>query len=213
MKTINQIYNLVLETLLVEAMSLDEIFKKYYSNEDLRLTLNGFKLINSIDPTGTSTKKGKYLDWLIKKAYMHNTRMLEDADKIKEDLDLFDKNYRHINKQITQIKDQYELAQIVDQFREKKEKGEIDLSRSEIKKDVEKIYEDENWLILTPKTEEAAKYYGKNTRWCTAAEKDNYFDQYNKDGPLYILINKKISDENINFIFKAINIWIQKIVQ
>jgi antitoxin component HigA of HigAB toxin-antitoxin module len=139
--------------------------------------------------------------------------MLEDADKIKEDLDLFDKNYRHINKQITQIKDQYELAQIVDQFREKKEKGEIDLSRSEIKKDVEKIYEDENWLILTPKTEEAAKYYGKNTRWCTAAEKDNYFDQYNKDGPLYILINKKISDENINFIFKAINIWIQKIVQ
>jgi len=129
MKTINQIYNLVLETLLVEAMSLEEIYNKYYSDDkNFDISLGTFKEINLIDPTGTSTKKGKYLDWLIRKAYKQNKNIIEDSDKIKEDLDLFDKNYRHINKQITQIKDQYELASLVEQFREKKEKGEIDLS-------------------------------------------------------------------------------------
>ena len=58
-------------------------------------------------------------------------------------------------------------------------------------------------MLLTPKTEEAAKYYGKNTRWCTAAENNNYFDQYNKDGPLYILINKKVPDEKYQFHFQT----------
>lgn len=29
-----------------------------------------------------------------------------------------------------------------------------------------------------------------NTRWCTAAKKDNMFDEYNKEGPLYIILHK-----------------------
>lgn len=58
-------------------------------------------------------------------------------------------------------------------------------------KDVEKIYESDEWLILIPKTREASCLYGKDTRWCTAAENSlNYFDHYNRKGPLYIFIEK-----------------------
>jgi len=99
MKSINEIYNLVLETLVLEAAALEEIYNKYYSNDkELDLSLAVFKSINLIDPTGSDSKKGKYLDWLIRKAYKQNKNIIEDSDKIKEDLELFDKNYRHINK-------------------------------------------------------------------------------------------------------------------
>jgi len=59
-------------------------------------------------------------------------------------------------------------------------------------KDVEKVYESDEWLILIPKTKEASCLYGKDTRWCTAAENShNYFDSYNRKGPLYIFIEKE----------------------
>lgn len=54
------------------------------------------------------------------------------------------------------------------------------------------------------KTKEAACSYGAGTRWCTAGEKDNQFDRYNKEGPLilvqhggrkYQISNKEMMDE------------------
>jgi len=42
--------------------------------------------------------------------------------------------------------------------------------------------------ILRLKTEEAACFYGAGTKWCTAGEKDNRFDQYAKKGPLYVIM-------------------------
>lgn len=45
--------------------------------------------------------------------------------------------------------------------------------------------------IIQPLDEDAAKYYGNGTQWCTAANKNNMFDNYVNDGALYILIPKK----------------------
>jgi hypothetical protein len=39
-------------------------------------------------------------------------------------------------------------------------------------------------------TEAAAKLYGKNTKWCTAAEKNNMFEHYKGQGNLYIIITQ-----------------------
>ena len=45
--------------------------------------------------------------------------------------------------------------------------------------------------VVYPKDQAAACYYGQGTKWCTAATKgDNYFSQYNRQGPLYILLPK-----------------------
>jgi hypothetical protein len=35
-------------------------------------------------------------------------------------------------------------------------------------------------------TEEAAKYYGNGTRWCTVADNNNMFSYYKKQGNIYI---------------------------
>lgn len=200
--TFKQIY----ESIILEAMPLEEIWNKYYAKiHSGIIDFNNFVLLaEEIDPTGKPNKKGKYLDWIMKVFKNSNAdRFWEDKAKIRQDLEVFDKYQHRIGIQITQIKDYYELAQIVSEFRKKQDAGEIDLSRSEMKKQIEKIFEDSEWLLLTPKTEDAAKYYGKNTRWCTAAEKNNYFNSYNKDGPLYILINKKVPSEKYQFHFQS----------
>lgn len=57
-------------------------------------------------------------------------------------------------------------------------------------KNIDIIMDNDSFLLLIPKTKDAAIRYGKNTKWCTAAEKDNMFDEYNKTGRLYILIPK-----------------------
>ena len=60
----------------------------------------------------------------------------------------------------------------------------------------EKVYEDNDWLIIVPKTREAAIYYGKGTKWCTASTGGyNYFERYNNEGKLYININKNTGDK------------------
>lgn len=71
-----------------------------------------------------------------------------------------------------------------------------------IKKDAEKVYEDDEWLVVVPKTEEAACYYGKNTQWCTAADNNNQFNYYNRDGKIYININK-YTNKKFQFHFES----------
>lgn len=75
-----------------------------------------------------------------------------------------------------------------------------DKTKGEMTRDIKddgsiKVYEDSNVLLVIPKTKEAAQYYGANTRWCTASNTDNKFDEYTKNGEeLYITIFKKLGD-------------------
>jgi hypothetical protein len=45
--------------------------------------------------------------------------------------------------------------------------------------------------VVIPRTETAAQYFGRNTRWCTSAKTSNQFASYNRQGPLYIILFKK----------------------
>ena len=69
-----------------------------------------------------------------------------------------------------------------------------DLSRGDkekfAKSGAQKLYEDDRWLLVNPKTAEASCYYGSGTQWCTAGRQGNAFGQYNKNGNLYYLIDK-----------------------
>jgi len=56
--------------------------------------------------------------------------------------------------------------------------------------EAELVYNSAQVKVVIPKTEEASCYFGVNTRWCTAGQKNNRFEYYNKDGPLYIILIK-----------------------
>jgi hypothetical protein len=62
---------------------------------------------------------------------------------------------------------------------------------TEAKSGVDKLYEDERWLLVKPNTYEGSCYYGSSTKWCTASrEAPHHFQDYSKDGNLFYIIDK-----------------------
>lgn len=79
-----------------------------------------------------------------------------------------------------------ELMEVVDG---RKSKSEIE---KELKNQAEKLYEDDEVLVVKPNTYAASCYYGANTKWCTTTkESSHYFRQYIAKGSLYYFLNKK----------------------
>lgn len=192
---------MLFEEYLIEA-TIEDIYTKYYSD----IPKEDFQSIIVTDPTYNSNspdKMGKYSKWLLK-LYKQGKLKIEDLYKFKESLQAFH-TYRNQlpKKDIMAYGDGNQLYNAVRQFIENPNQAtsHSDAIRR-IKQDAEKVYEDSDWLILIPKTEEAAKYYGKGTRWCTAASNNNMFEYYNEDGPLYININKK-TNEKYQFHFET----------
>ncbi|MCS7316831.1 MAG: hypothetical protein NZZ41_00715 [Candidatus Dojkabacteria bacterium] len=144
-----------------------------------------------------------YMKWIVQRYVTDNLGLYEDVmSKVIPGLLKYDslkrKNkLRSDHKDINQIKNIDQLLDILDEYQEEKTD-----SRSEEEKRIEQefyssgeaelIYNDPQVKVVVPKTEKASCYFGRNTRWCTAATKSkNYFDAYNKKGPLYIVLIKK----------------------
>ena len=65
-----------------------------------------------------------------------------------------------------------------------------------VRRDVKKVeggnvvYEDPRFFVVNPLTHQSSCYYGKGTKWCTAADTDYQFNQYNQDGKLFYILDK-----------------------
>ena len=181
----------IVESLLFEAASIQDIYKKYYSDIDDSI----FRSIIESDPTFNPQKPdkmGKYGKWLLN-LYRDGNLNEEDLSKVKEYLSTFIKFYNRIeNKDINSIKSLPQLYDIVKPFIENPEQSTSHQDEvRKLKEGAEKVYEDGTWLVVVPHTQETSCYYGKHTKWCTAAKNNNMFDKYNEKGNLYININKK----------------------
>jgi len=61
----------------------------------------------------------------------------------------------------------------------------------ELEKQVAKVYEDDEWVVVRPLTFEASAKYGAGTKWCTTyTQEKQYFARYWKRGILAYFINK-----------------------
>ena len=49
------------------------------------------------------------------------------------------------------------------------------------------IFRDEELIVVELFDETAAQFWGRNTRWCTAARNENMFDHYYERGPLFVI--------------------------
>lgn len=157
---------------------------------------NMMEIFNQLDNVDPSENK-QYLSWLIN-IFLAGNLPIEDIYKAKEELALFSKNKEKIpleQRNINSYPDLQSLSEVVAQY----STGE-DMSATEKQKLIklegaEQVYDSPNWKIIIPKTQDAACLYGKSTKWCTASDEYNRFDYYNKQGPLFILINKNISND------------------
>ena len=196
----NMLSEMVREVLTEAKMSLEDVYNKYYSDIDKNIFLAA---VNA-DPTSKRTEDGNiigigvYTKWILNLVKQgkwkpgdtpETTYSLTTYHKLKQQLPL-DKRDINLFKSVP------ELYNFVEELSPTK-------SRSEVKQDVEKVYEDEQWKIIIPHTKEAACLYGKNTKWCTAAtQSDNSFDYYNNQGPLYINIDH-VNNQKYQFHFET----------
>ena len=185
---------------LINEITVKDAWTKFYSNVEKFPILKGdeslFQKLNDIYPRkGDNFNKG-YFTWLYN---LVRTNQLKEEDfyKAKEYLRLFDKFINRIpneSRDINKFKSLNDLYDVVKGF----EDGEETMATSnkdeirQIKQnEIDKVFENGDWLIMIPKTERASCLIGKGTQWCTAAEQsNNMFDHYNSDGPLYVLVNK-----------------------
>ena len=101
---------------------------------------------------------------------------------------------------INQIKGLSALTDITEKYQEKEAVSNSQLADQEEANfyNTEKaklIFNNEQVKVIVPKTKAAAIFFGKGTRWCTAAKNNNYFTQYNRQGPLYIVIIKGTNEK------------------
>ena len=196
----------IISNALMEGLDIRAIKEKYYSD----IPEDDFGRIVAADPTsGNGARVGAYSKWLLS-LYRHMSEMErrrfvdEDLTKATEYLTVFDKYKSQLPQNVRNISKYESLPRLYDaikQFFDDKPhtKGEM---KRQIKSGAEKVYEDERWLVVIPHTEEASCLYGANTQWCTAARKDNAFDEYAPSGNLYINIDKK-NNRKYQFHFES----------
>jgi len=69
--------------------------------------------------------------------------------------------------------------------------AEMKSVEKEMEKQILKLHDDGEWIVVRPLTYEASKRYGSNTKWCTTMEDKSYFRKYAGRGILIYVINKK----------------------
>lgn len=213
-------YGKTLDYLMDQRFTVDDRNERQYSHDFKNIygmPVMQF-LIEKVDPTG-----GEYSEWIVKNfikelssgSNLKDNRQVwrffsEDFYKVSEDLQRYHKYKRLFKKaslemnnpetakltdinRINGFDDLYDKLKIIDYYVKEQEDSDA-LARAE--KEVDKIYTSENYLVVVPKTEEASCAYGRETRWCTASTGSyNHFNTYNRQGPLYIIINRKTQDK------------------
>ncbi len=170
-------------------LSASEIYQKYYSH----VSEENFTKIVSADTVSSNLKRdklGKYAKWLLN-LHKHNCLKIEDLCKATEYITVFDKTAK-MNKladnDLNHYKSLSAMYRTIKPFVKSKSKAE---RIPEIKEnEAERVYEDEAFVVICPRTEAASALYGKGTQWCTASKYSDDFWQYYSQGKLYIVINK-----------------------
>lgn len=169
------------------------------SGDSTEIKVNAISFRTGIDVEKLKQLNGNEIEILF---YMvDNMMLLDNISKFKKFCELneekqIENNDLHSYKNFEQVKESLSDAQ---------EKIKL----KELEKQINKIYEDDEWLLLIPLTYEASVKYGYNTKWCTASEKtDEQFKSYSRDGILIYVIHKgvekiavykKYSSDDISF--------------
>lgn len=154
------------------------------------------------------TPKKKYIEKLCE-WYSNYEMDLEECDELLEickfiesknydkGIDVNKYSYQEFLNLVKSKQDEYYEKQL-----EKERKNEQKISNIIAKASSEDVlvYEDENWIVVAPETEESCNFYGNGTKWCISARENNEFNAYINQGVSFtIAISKKLKINNENY--------------
>ena len=169
----------------MELYKIRNSFRRNYPTIEERT----LKTLFMSDPTFKQTYRGLYVGrygvW-IANMYTNGYIKLGDIPELKMALVTYDKN----KSQLPPIKDCKSLSELIEWVKNLSDDFKPVRKQSKAKADLEKVYEDDEWVVYVPHSHAAARRGGAGTRWCTASENGYYYNMYSKQGPLYINIRK-----------------------
>jgi len=147
------------------------------------------------------------IDWIIKSYLANefgNPSSIANYDRFKIAIDNYNilKGNKKADKNITEIVTLTELETYIvskqpelEEIRQNIERKKIAKSKQiqlkiEGEADVIKELETDKLIIYIPTSEKGSQYYGRETKWCTAASQDCHYEQYASSGTLYIIQSK-----------------------
>ncbi len=187
---------------------IEEAYAKYYSS----IPRETFNEILAADPSlqleegETPRKIGTYGQWLLR-MYTQKKLKLEDLEKTYDNLEKLIGLLPELKKKketfdINKIKNPSELFEFVSARKTSAPPDKENLSENPEQlltntyfienKEAEKVFENNDVIIIIPKTLEASQFYAEGTNWCTRYP--NMFKEYTEDYPpdnkLWIIIFK-----------------------
>ena len=157
---------------LIQEGRVDD-FKAKYGQKFEPNKLN--ELISKITP--------KYLTWVGKT--FDNINFEENFPKLVEALKKFDKISTNLPK--TDINQYQNLNELLTDIQTYENRNRRDVKKVE---GGNVVFDDGRFFVVNPLDHNASCYYGKGTKWCTAAETDSHFKRYNEDGKLFYIIDR-----------------------
>ncbi len=178
-----------LKTILLEGR-VEDVFNKRFKGA-LFPGLDKIYYDEIVPGSASINPNHKYLDWISKNWSPTDVEGNEVTHNLKEILlavSKFDtQNQRLKIKDLNQYRDIDQLFDVLQKL------GQTARRTVEISDEVDRIYEDNRFVVVVPKTHKSSCYYGAGTKWCTASkDTDSHFSNYKSGGELYYIIDKTL---------------------
>ena len=134
----------------------------------------------------------KFLDWVGKN--LDNINIEENLQKTIQGLKKFEKISSNLP--ITDLYQYKSLGQLLSALSEYEQR-----LRRKVKpvNGGNVVYDDGRYFIVNPLTLDSSCYYGRGTKWCTAAASNSQFSRYNDDGKLFYILDRTLPTSDIHY--------------
>lgn len=179
-----EFFQIILENRIERIKTMNPIIDS--SHDTLAQHRDSSAIIDHFAQNADPTPNKIHTQWIVNK-YKNRDFRQEDAGRIRTALSHFETHKSKLDKKdINQYKTLSDVETAVQPHIGTA--ASIKQQKKEIKAEgADTIFKEGGVTVRHLKTEDAAKFYGKGTKWCTAAENDSMFSHYNEHGPLYMI--------------------------
>jgi hypothetical protein len=127
----------------------------------------------------------KFLDWVGKN--FDSINFNDGLNQLARNLKQFEKISSNLPKtDINSYKSVKELFDALTDYANKPRRDYREVDGGKV------VYDDGKYFVVNPQTHQANCHYGKGTKWCTVADSDYQFNQYNKEGKLFYILDRTL---------------------
>jgi hypothetical protein len=127
----------------------------------------------------------KFLDWVGKN--LDTINFEENLEKLSQALNKFEKISSNLPiTDLYQYKSAGQLLSALSEYEQRLRRKVKPVNGGNV------VYDDGRYFIVNPLTLDSSCYYGKGTKWCTAATNNTKFADYNQDGKLFYIMDRTL---------------------